>query len=132
MNDPTHELQETPVPAAEDATETLSRQPDAEKQAMLRRPDAFLTVPGARDESVGRKSSGMDWVRPSDLFTQAGSRAAGRGIDFQAELARRARRLSVQGVASSRRAVSERARRLPPVTAFGTRSAPESAAVRTG
>lgn len=72
------------------------------------------------------------WVRPSELLTQAGGRAAGRGIDLQTELARRARRLPAQAVAAGRRTSSRRARRLPPVTAFGRRSASQPATARAG
>ncbi len=69
---------------------------------------------------------GVEWVRPSDLMTNASSHVAGRGIDLHAELARRARSVSAQGaraagrgVRDAGRAISERARRLPPASAFG-------------
>ncbi|MGO2746871.1 hypothetical protein [Microbacterium sp.] len=73
-----------------------------------------------------KRRPGVEWVRPSDLLASRMGRVAGQGIDFQAELARRARRAPAQayrgtrGVARSGvRVVSERARKLPPVTAFG-------------
>jgi hypothetical protein len=87
--------------------------------------------PSQQTKAAGQKAAekdrhGVVWVRPSELMTQATARAAGRGIDFQAELARRARRVPGQvyrgartGVRAGTRAVSERARRLPPVSAFG-------------
>lgn len=75
---------------------------------------------------------GVVWVRPSELMSMAGARIAGRGIDFHAELARRARRPAVQAVAMSRRAISELARRLPPVTAFGRAGHPAAGATRSG
>lgn len=69
---------------------------------------------------------GVEWVRPTDLMLSRSGRIAGRGIDFQAELARRTRRVPVQaaratgrGARTDARAISERARRLPPASAFG-------------
>jgi len=64
------------------------------------------------ERRVGR---GVEWVRPTDLVARSGSRVAGAGIDFQADMARRSR----HAVATSTRGLAERARRLPPVTAFG-------------
>ncbi|TFB71547.1 hypothetical protein E3O06_11930 [Cryobacterium glaciale] len=58
---------------------------------------------------------GLEWVRPSDLLSTGGARVAGRGIDFQAELARRLRRAP----STVRRAMRERADRLPPLSEFG-------------
>ena len=74
------------------------------------------------------------WVRPSDLASQMTARAAGRGIDFHAELARRSRRLPGRAVqaAVSRRAISERAHRLPPVSAFGRGGASAAGATHSG
>lgn len=65
-----------------------------------------------RERRVGR---GVEWVRPTDLVERSGSRLAGAGIDFQADIARRSRHT----VATSTRGLAERARRLPPVAAFG-------------
>ncbi|WP_257477306.1 hypothetical protein [Acidipropionibacterium jensenii] len=64
------------------------------------------------ERRVGR---GVEWVRPTDLVARSGSRVAGAGIDFQADMARRSR----HAVAASTRGLAERARRLPPVAAFG-------------
>ncbi|WP_313540017.1 hypothetical protein [Leifsonia aquatica] len=75
---------------------------------------------------------GVMWVRPSELMAQAGGRIAGRGIDIQAELARRATSLPAQVVATRRREVSDRARRLPPATAFGSGTPTHTGAVRPG
>ena len=59
---------------------------------------------------------GIVWVRASDLLSTGTGRIAGRGIDFEADLARRVRRTP----ATTRRAISERADRLPPLSEFGT------------
>ncbi|OJU41507.1 MAG: hypothetical protein BGN97_10065 [Microbacterium sp. 69-10] len=98
---------------------------DAEVSELARHADpsqATKTVAAAK-RKPGR---GVEWVRPSDLMTRAGSHVAGRGIDFQAELARRARGLTAdgaraagRGARNAGRALSERARRLPPASAFG-------------
>lgn len=64
------------------------------------------------EHRVGR---GVEWVRPTDLVARSGSRVAGAGIDFQADMARRSR----HAVATCTRGLAERARRLPPVAAFG-------------
>ncbi len=69
-------------------------------------------------DPAARYGRGVEWVRPTDLLVRGGSRVAGAGIDLQAELARRAR----QATASRTRAMSMRAKRLPPVSAFGHQS----------
>ncbi|MDQ0728770.1 hypothetical protein [Microbacterium sp. W4I20] len=58
---------------------------------------------------------GVEWVRPTDLMARSGSRVAGAGINFQAELYRRAH----DAATTSTRGIAERARRLPPASAFG-------------
>jgi hypothetical protein len=83
------------------------------------------TAETARD-AAERKRPGVEWVRPSELMVSRSARVAGRGIDFEAELARRTRRAPAQvarltgrGARAGARFVSERARRLPPVSDFG-------------
>lgn len=73
----------------------------------------------------GRRARGVEWVRPTDLIARQGAALAGRGIDFEVELARRTRRLSVG-------AAGAHARRLPPASAFGRSSQSESSATRSG
>lgn len=72
------------------------------------------------------------WVRPSELARQATAYIVGRGIDFQAELARQARRPVARVAAASRRAVSDHARRLPPVSAFDHRDHTAPGAAHSG
>lgn len=79
---------------------------------------------GAAIENAAQKKarSGVEWVRPSELLVSRSGRIAGRGIDFQAELARRVRRMpgrTYQATRSGARVLSERTRRLPPASAFG-------------
>lgn len=61
------------------------------------------------------RGRGVEWVRPTDLMVRGGSRVAGAGINFQAELRRR----TYQATATSARGIAERARHLPPLSAFG-------------
>lgn len=122
-----------------------------EASALARHRDPSRTTRRATDKAPAGR--GVEWVRPSDLMTRAGGRVAGRGIDFEAELARRARRLPATGVRATGRGLGharrrvaahkqasrqrhtgrERAHRLPPVSEFGQRrTAPYSWVSRSG
>ena len=63
----------------------------------------------------GRPARGVEWVRPTDLMARHSAVVAGRGIDFEAALARRGRGPLV---APARR-LGSRVAQLPPVSAFG-------------
>lgn len=78
--------------------------------------------PGPVMDPVARYGRDVDWVRPTDLMARGGSRVAGAGIDFQAELARRARHLT----AKRAHGLADRSSRLPPLSAFGRGDAPRS------
>ncbi|MFB7893682.1 hypothetical protein ACFC1I_15900 [Microbacterium sp. NPDC056044] len=58
---------------------------------------------------------GVAWVRLSDLISSGTGRIAGRGIDFEAELARRLR----HPAEVARQAIHNRSSSLPPLDAFG-------------
>ena len=89
---------------------SVSDTPDAiEATSVLRR----RTVSAV--DQAARYGRGVEWVRPTDLVARGGSRVAGAGIDFQTELARRTRQLTATGA----RGLHNRARRLPPLSAFG-------------
>lgn len=82
------------------------------------------------------KARGVEWVRPTDLLARHTATLSGRGIDFQTELARRARTpittgLHRAGHAATNR-VGDRALRLPPISAFGHSGATQSGPVRSG
>lgn len=86
-----------------------------------------------------KRVRGVEWVRPTDLIARHGAALAGRGIDFEVKLARRARRLPGQAVRSGSRginteqmAVSKRARRLPPVSEFGRSGGSQTRVTRSG
>lgn len=78
-------------------------------------------------QEASRWTRGVEWVRPTDLIARHGGAAAARGIDFQVELARRTRTPIKAGVGH----LSDRARRLPPLSAFG-RGATQAAPSRPG
>ena len=117
----------------EEPAEARNSQAEAgEVSALARHRDPSLTkktAEAAKDEA--KKRPGVEWVRPSELIASRSGRIAGRGIDFEAELARRTRRAPGQviraghrGVRAGTRFVSERARRLPPVSDFGRGGGP--------
>lgn len=86
-------------------------------------PDAIeadkITRQPTRLAGTAHRGAGVDWVRPTDLMARHTAAIAGRGISFQAELGRRTR----HGIATGARALADRARRLPPLSAFGHRTA---------
>lgn len=82
----------------------------------------------AKDRLASVSGRGIEWVRASDLITRGTGRVAGAGIRFHQTVGTQARR----GLASGVSAVSRRARELPPVSAFGRRSAQATAATRSG
>lgn len=93
-------------------------------------PEAVRAAQVARDDKQHAlvRGRGVEWVRPTDLIARHSAHAAGRGLDFQAELARRARTPIGAGV----RHLGDRARRLPPISAFGRSTAPASQMSRSG
>ena len=110
----------------EPAETRASRVEAGEVSALARHRDPSLAKDSTAKDAATRARAGVEWVRPTDLMASRSARIVGRGIDFQAELARRARRVPGQayratrdGARSGARFVSERARKLPPVTAFG-------------
>ena len=138
MNDDkpaTHEQHPAPrghLDESATTTEEPRRGGDGEVSALARHGDPSVTNRKAdAGAEAGRRRSGVEWVRPTDLLAARTGRVAGQGIDFHTELARRTRRAPVQAYRGARtvarsgaRAVSERARRLPPVTAFGRGGTP--------
>lgn len=127
-----HEAEEGTSPTKTQRTMDHEEVPDLASHG-----DPSTTAPtaGAVEETTKRPQRGVAWVRPSELTSLLSAKAAGRGIDFHAELARRSRRLSgqaAQRAGTGRRAISERAHRLPPVSAFGHRGASQMGPTRSG
>jgi len=99
--------------------------PDAVRAARAsRRRGTDWQTPAAE---AGR-ARGVEWVRPTDLIARHGAALAGRGIDFEVELARRTRTPITTGA----RQLGERARRLPPLSAFGRGNTTQAAPSRPG
>ncbi|SCQ62894.1 Hypothetical protein PFR_JS9-2_1576 [Propionibacterium freudenreichii] len=93
-------------------------------------PEAVRAAQVARDDKQHAlvRGRGVEWVRPTDLIARHSAHAAGRGLDFQAELARRTRTPIGAGV----RRLGDRARRLPPISAFGRSTTPTAQLSRSG
>ena len=86
---------------------------EAERSAFaVHRDPSLTTTAGDRGSRVGR---GIAWVRPTDLIARNTASLAGRGIDMEVEMARKAREPLVAGL----RNLGDRARRLSPLSAFG-------------
>lgn len=61
------------------------------------------------------RARGIEWVRPTDLIARNTASLAGRGVDLEVEMSRKAREPLVAGL----RNLGDRARRLSPLSAFG-------------
>ncbi len=101
--------------------EAVAGAPDAVKEAELSRR-------AAKEKLAQVRGRGVDWVRPTDLFAQGGGALSRRGID----LTTRANQRNRAPFEKSARWVAERARRLPPLSAFGRRGAAEQGQRRSG
>ncbi|MBO1903252.1 hypothetical protein J4H92_15010 [Leucobacter weissii] len=115
-------------PGAHEAVEAeRPRSLAGEVSVLARTKDPSLSRAKARPSpETEMRRPGVEWVRSGDLMARGGSRIAGRGIDLQAELARRSRyglvragRSVGRGMRTTGHAAGERARRLPPASAFG-------------
>lgn len=117
----------TPTPA----DEALSVPRDRPEPEAATTPEAVRAAQVASTEKQHAaviRGRGVEWVRPTDLMARHSANVAGRGLDFQAELARRTRTPLRVGMQAAR----DRARRLPPITAFGRRTVTTSAPTRPG
>lgn len=115
------EPEQAKKPDAETEAVEVGGTPEAVKQASARR-DA---VRERMDQVRGR---GVEWVRPTDLLMRSSGTLAGRGIEFNSEQGRRLR----STLATGARSVSERAKRLPPLSAFGRRGQHVEGPARSG
>lgn len=61
------------------------------------------------------RARGIEWVRPTDLSARNTASLAGRGIEMEVEMSRKARAPLVDGL----RNLGDRAKRLSPLSAFG-------------
>ena len=126
-DNPQHPDPSRPDPARLVPEETRERPQPVEVTST---PEAVRAAQVARDDKQHAlvRGRGVEWVRPTDLIARHSAHAAGRGLDFQTELARRTRTPLGAGV----RRLGDRARRLPPISAFGRSSTPASQMSRSG
>jgi len=126
-DNPQHPDPARPDPARLVPEETRERPQPVEVTST---PEAVRAAQVARDDKQHAlvRGRGVEWVRPTDLIARHSAHAAGRGLDFQTELARRTRTPLGAGV----RRLGDRARRLPPISAFGRSSTPASQMSRSG
>ncbi|MFV0451345.1 MAG: hypothetical protein ACK5LS_03720 [Propioniciclava sp.] len=126
MNGNPHEqheqLQPVPEPEREREPVDATGTPNAVEAARVRRDDQ------EHGPLAARRARGVEWVRPTDLIARHGATLSGRGIDFDADLAHRAR----APLASRLHDLGNRARRLPPLSAFGRSGTSGSGPVRSG
>ena len=128
--DPRHDPQRIVPTPADEALSVPGDRPDPAVEASTT-PEAMRAAQVARTEKQDAavvRGRGVEWVRPTDLMARHSANVAGRGLDFQAELARRTRTPLRIGMQAAR----DRARRLPPITAFGRRTVTTSAPTRPG
>ena len=96
MNDHT-EIHRTELP---ETRPEMVEGAEAERSAFaVHRDPSLTTTAGDRSSRVGR---GIAWVRPTDLIASSTARIAGRGINFQTELAHRVRRAPGQAFRATR------------------------------
>jgi hypothetical protein len=109
-----------------------AKKPDAEAAEVAGTPDAVKQQTARRDAVRERmdqvRGRGVEWVRPTDLIVRSSGTLAGRGIEFNSEQGRRFR----SSLAAGARSVSERAKRLPPLSAFGRRGQHVEGPARSG
>lgn len=109
-----------------------AKKPDTEAAELAGTPDAVKQETAHRDavrERLDRvRGRGVEWVRPTDLLVRSSGTLAGRGIEFNSEQGRRFRSTLAVGA----RSMSERARRLPPLSAFGRRGQHVEGPARSG
>ncbi|HWV50627.1 MAG TPA: hypothetical protein VN035_14330 [Microbacterium sp.] len=105
----------------------VSERDDAVERESVETPDAIEAAKIARagegETTPDRfRARGVEWVRPTDLLARHGARLAGNGIDFQAGISYRSRQAALAKV----RSLADRAKRLPPLSAFGRSSTAHS------
>ncbi|MDR1427588.1 MAG: hypothetical protein LBJ08_07520 [Bifidobacteriaceae bacterium] len=119
-----------PEPEAAQAAEVSALARHGDPSLQRRKTDGRYVGPEAA------RSSGLQWVRASDLLTRSGIRWGDRGVNTQQVLARRIRTGMGRLNPVSRRGIARRsatsATRLAPVTAFGQQPPSASAAPGMG
>lgn len=91
------DMSDTPIASAVEA---------AEVSAFAVHRDPSARQPSPQPDDSEKKRPTVAWVRPSDLVTTMGSAYVRRGIDLQAEVTRRARRIPARGAGRIQRTVT--------------------------
>ncbi|MBT2498544.1 hypothetical protein J7E25_05500 [Agromyces sp. ISL-38] len=110
-----HTMSSRPVADLEEAPESAGRHPEVNPAFARSQLTTDPQQPHGLDLNGPAQRPGIVWVRASDLLNTSSGRVAGRGLDFEAELLTRMRRAP----AATRRAIRERASKLPPLSEFG-------------
>ncbi len=82
---------------------------EAEVSALAVHRDPSQSPTANRGQEQAKAQKTIAWVRPSELVTTLGSERLRRGIDLEAELARRARRTPAQAAWKVRRRITRNA-----------------------
>ena len=83
--------------------------PEAEVSALAVHRDPSQSPAERQGQAAAKGQRSIAWVRPSELATTLGSDRLRRGIDLEAELARRARRTPAQAAWKVRRRITRNA-----------------------
>lgn len=121
-------VEDVPEPAMQGDRSEVRQVPEAVAAAdVTRRKDTTVETPAtdeitdaAEEAEIEQKleahrARGIEWVRPTDLIARNTAWLAGRGIDMEVEMSRKARAPMVDGLKN----LGDRARRLSPLSAFG-------------
>lgn len=129
--DPTNPTDQHRQHAEPEQQEPAKRPKPSEEAEAIGTPDAVKEAASrkaAKEKLAQVRGRGVDWVRPTDLMTQSGGALSRRGIDVTAAGSRRLRAPLEKGALW----LGERARRLPPLSAFGSRRGAGQGQVRSG
>lgn len=124
----THDSSSAPA----DRRDRVDSSPGYEMSEFERHGDPSLAKQPLSRSGAERVRTEIVWMRPTELVPVVTGRVAGQGIDLESSIARRARALPTQSVAATRGAIRDRARQLPPVTAFGRGRTAHDAIRRSG
>lgn len=132
-------IEEAPKPDASDDRGEVRQAPEAVAADVAKRKNTTAETAATEEaaeaaEAEGaeveqkleeHRARGVEWVRPTDLISRGSASLAGRGIDMEVEMARKARAPMVDGL----RNLGDRARRLAPLGHGARHHAPTRAAV---
>ncbi|MDH5134322.1 MULTISPECIES: hypothetical protein [unclassified Microbacterium] len=103
------------VPEAIAAADVTKRKDTAVETAPTDEITDAAEAAEVRQKLEEHRARGIEWVRPTDLIARNTASLAGRGIDLEVEMSRKAREPLVDGL----RNLGDRAKRLSPLSAFG-------------